>query len=115
MHTSYYNTTKETGEQLAQSKAKAINQEDIIINIFLMCSMEHRCLINIAPSDIWNIYCKEYKKIPLTSIRRAISNLTNKQQLVKTDKMKEGIYGKPEHCWRLSKSVFEGKKQLELL
>ena len=107
MITSYYNTTKATGEELAVSKAKAYTQEESIMDIF-----SDRALMNMTPSDVWHIYCQEFKGVPLTSIRRAITSLTNRQQLIKTDKMREGIYGKPEHCWRLAKAE---DKQLELL
>ena len=106
MITSYYNTTKETPKELAISKVKAYTQEESIMDIFF-----DRELIKMTPSDIWHIYCEEFKNIPLTSIRRAITSLTNRQQLVKTDIMREGIYGKPEHCWRLSK---EDDKQMKL-
>ena len=114
MITSYYNTTKETGKELAQSKAKAYTQRIAIMDIFyereVINSLES--VINMTPSDIWHIYSEEYKNVPLTSIRRAITSLTNDKQLVKTDKMKQGIYGKLEHCWRLAKAE---DKQLELL
>ena len=102
----YFNTNKESGEQLAVSKAKAYIQEESIMDIF-----SDRQLMNMTPSDVWHIYCQEFKGVPLTSIRRAITSLTNRQELIKTDKMREGIYGKPEHCWRLAKA---DDKQLEL-
>ena len=107
MITSYYNTTKETSEELAVSKAKAYSQEGFIIDIFL-----NRELINMTPSDVWHIYCEEIKNVPLTSIRRAITSLTDRKYLIKTDIMRQGIYGKPEHCWRLARAK---DKQLELL
>ena len=39
--------------------------------------------------------------VPITSIRRAITNLTNDEKLVKTDNQKTGPYGKPSYCWKL--------------
>ena len=107
MITSYYNTTKETPKELAISKVKAHTQEESIMDIFF-----DRGLMNMTPSDIWHIYCEEFKNVPLTSIRRAITSLTNRYQLVKTDKMKMGLYGKLEHCWRLAKPE---DKQIPLL
>ena len=106
MITSYYNTTKETPKELAISKVKAYTQEEYIMDIF-----HDRGLIKMTPSEVCYIFCEEYKDVPLTSIRRAINTLTNKGKLVKTDIMREGIYGKPEHCWKLSK---EGDKQMKL-
>ena len=40
------------------------------------------------------------RKLPLTSIRRAISDLTREGVLKKTDKQKMGYYGKREYMWR---------------
>ena len=104
MITSYYNTTKETGEELAVSKAKAYTQRIAIMDIFYEREVINslKSVINMTPSDIWHIYSEEYKNVPLTSIRRAITSLTNDKQLVKTDKMKQGIYGKLDHCCRAS-------------
>lgn len=106
MITSYYNTTKETSKELAISKVKAYTQEECIMDIFF-----DRGSIKMTPSEVCYIFCEEYKDVPLTSIRRAMTNLTNRQQLVKTDIMREGEYGKPEHCWRLSK---KDDKQMKL-
>ena len=39
---------------------------------------------------------------PLTSVRRAITNLSSDGELVKTNDKVTGIYGKPEHLWRLN-------------
>jgi len=36
---------------------------------------------------------------PITSVRRAITDLTTEEKLVKTDIMKKGKYGKEVHCW----------------
>jgi hypothetical protein len=41
------------------------------------------------------------RKIPLTSVRRAISTLTREGVLKKTDKQRTGYYGKREYMWRL--------------
>ena len=39
---------------------------------------------------------------PITSIRRAITDLTNAGKLTKTDTMKLGRYGKHVHTWKLA-------------
>ena len=38
---------------------------------------------------------------PLTSIRRAIHDLTDKGLLFKTDRKRHGLYGRPEYIWSL--------------
>ena len=38
---------------------------------------------------------------PITSVRRALTNLTNEDKIIKTDVKVVGLYGKKEHLWRL--------------
>ena len=40
-------------------------------------------------------------QVPITSIRRAMSNLQQEEKLVKTTDTKTGIYGAPEHYYRI--------------
>jgi hypothetical protein len=40
-------------------------------------------------------------RAPITSIRRAITDLTRSGYLVKTERMKIGQYGMPNHTWKL--------------
>ena len=107
MITSYFNTNKETGKQLVISKAKVYSQAEAIMDIFFDSNFP-----NMTPAEVWVIYCKEYKEAPLSSIQARITTLTNRYQLVKTDIMRMGIYGKPVHCWRLAKPE---DKQIPLL
>lgn len=41
-------------------------------------------------------------RCPITSVRRAITDLTTAGYLKKTGTMKPGEYGKPNHTWKLS-------------
>ena len=89
---SFYNTIHETGSTLKESHHKARSQEDRILNYFLMYGRP------LSPSMIlqkMNLNC------PLTSIRRAFTNLTIDNKLIKTDEYSIGAYGKREHLWRL--------------
>ena len=38
---------------------------------------------------------------PITSIRRAMTDLTNLGKIVKTDRQIKGLYGNAEHLWEL--------------
>ena len=98
----YHNTNKETGWELDLSKSKAISQEENIMDIFKQKEWLNQDPL-LSPAEIWAQYCSEFKEVPITSIRRAISNLTNKYDLVKTDIMRVGLYGKQEHCWKLAR------------
>jgi len=92
---SYYNTNKETGTALANSKRRATSQEEIIMGLFRDGDL-------LSPDEVLNI-CNEEKSYLLTSIRRALTNLTTKGLLVKNDVFKIGRYGKKTHTWSLSK------------
>ena len=96
---SYHNTTNLQGEELKKAKRNAFTQEEVILDIF-----EDK-EVRLTPSDVWTMYCSEFKEAPLTSIRRAITGLTGKGKLVKTDKMREGEYGRLEHCWKLNSPI----------
>ena len=112
MITSYYNTNKETGKELAQSEEKAMTQEEAVKSIFITREWLGQD-IELTPSEVWSIYDVDYKSnTPITSIRRAMNTLTKKGKLIKTDEMRDGFYDKLEHCWRLAKAE---DKQLELL
>jgi hypothetical protein len=94
---SYHNTTS-AGVQLVidfESKAKA--QEAAVLKWF---GDGHTWVA--SPSGIYDelIYWRRISKdTPLTSIRRAITNLTKKGYLRKTNIKVTGKYGRKEYCW----------------
>ena len=87
----YYNTTKETGEQLGMLKGKATKQENEILLLFKVNS-------KLSPSDVQ----KEFPNYPLTSVRRAITTLTTAGFLEKTAEKKVGVYGRNECVWKIN-------------
>jgi hypothetical protein len=87
---SHFNTTKESGNQLSLLNEIAINQEDKILELMTVYK-------RLSPSDVW----KYHQNYPITSIRRAMTNLSTKGKLVKTDEKKIGIYGRNEFIWQL--------------
>ena len=95
MRNSYYNTNQESGYTLKSSNVKANSQEESIIKIFTDNP-------KLSASEAWKIYDSE-GVTPITSIRRAITNLCNEGLLMKTDDTKEGLYGKKEHIYKISK------------
>ena len=92
---SYYNTNNETGDTLTRSRSTVNNQEEDIIAVFT--SRPGR---KMTPFDIQDDVGHH---VPITSIRRAITDLTEKGLLSKSDVMKLGRYGKMNHCWELSR------------
>jgi len=92
----YYNTTKLSGTALVECEKDCQTQEAVILNYFNRRQGE-----TISPSEIF-IHFADIAHWPITSIRRAITNLTEQGKIVKTNTQRQGLYGKPEHCWRLS-------------
>lgn len=88
---SYYNTTKQTGENLQEYKAKSKTQDELIMDAF----MEHKSLSPSMVLEVTKMNC------PITSIRRSITNLTNEGKLTKTFITRKGVYGRPEYYWRI--------------
>lgn len=87
----YFNTTDLKGDELKESIARAFKQEEIILSLF----KRHG---NLSPSDVLKLLDFQY---PITSVRRAITNLTTKHYLIKTKVQKKGLYGKAEYIWAL--------------
>ena len=90
----FYNTTKESGGILETFKSKASAQDDIILSLF---NKNPKRLF--SPYDVWKL--KFTENTPLTSIRRSITNLTNRGILIKTDQKVQGNYGRPTYLWQL--------------
>lgn len=97
---SFYNTTNETGEPLKRRNRRANSQYVLIKEFF-----EAHPKGIYSPSQVWIALFERYepgkKKVPLTSVRRAITDLTEDRILQKTDQKQTGYYGDPEHLWRL--------------
>ena len=87
----FFNTIGETGETLKESKANANKQETRILEL-----MVEPC----TPLEVHRLYCLKYPEVPIWSIRRAISNLTSKGRLEKTEQKKTEKYGKSNFVWR---------------
>jgi hypothetical protein len=90
----YYNTTGLGDEALAERIAQAETQEERIRLYF-----EARPQLHLTPFEIQE---KVLPQTPVTSVRRAITNLTEQGTLRKTDHMKDGRYGQPNHTWTLA-------------
>ena len=96
-NSSYFNTTNESGEALKQSQVKAETQDQKVLKFF----RDHPDA-EYTPASI-HYYVGG--KSPITSTRRAMSNLTKGGLLEKTKYKEQGYYGKPNYMWRLKKEV----------
>jgi hypothetical protein len=96
---SYFNTNGLTSTELEKAIHNNAKQNEIVYLLF----KHHKSL---TPSQAHHLYTLSTRKnVPLTSIRRAITCLTDKGQLRQTAELKNGIYGKNEHIWKLWRSI----------
>lgn len=89
---SYHNTTKEPFQLKIKFEEISIGQEKEVLRFFYLKTQ-------LTASECYQMYNINY--VPLTSIRRAISNLKNKGKLVITNLKKVGLYGRPECVYQL--------------
>jgi hypothetical protein len=97
---SYFNTTNLKGEELKTSESKALTQDEEVLRLFktfdaltLTPERLHKHLQDTNP---------KYANVPLTSTRRAFSNLKNRCLIEKTDTLIKGNFGKKVHVWKLA-------------
>ena len=94
---SYYNTTNLAGTELKKEELKALTQNTQILHVFRGDDTLAR-----TPFDVQEILKDKYDlDYPITSIRRAITDLTNRDVLEKTDTMRLGTWNKLTHAWKL--------------
>lgn len=102
---SYFNTTNESGTTLKNNVAKAKSQEEEILDLFKIEYNRYKnkdinIMVGMTPSYI----IKFYNKYPITSIRRALTNLTKQGKLIKTSEKIIGMYGRSEYVWKLNEN-----------
>ena len=88
----FYETIEQTGSALKESNKKTRKQEELIFDLFVKRNRP------LSPSMVLT---ESGLNCPITSIRRAITDLCNAGRIVKTDLQVKGMYGKAEHLWEL--------------
>ena len=91
---SYFNTTNVSGAELDEYESKAATQDMKILAYFVVAPFAQH-----TPSSVLRWVFNG--SVPITSVRRALTNLTDAGELVKTNLQTKGPYGRPEHYWRL--------------
>ena len=89
----FYNTIAQTGQLLLEFRERSERQEDIVLEIFTQQRSK------LTPFDVQKIAEAKGYSWPITSIRRAITQLTNNGKLRKLEAMKKEMYGTPNHYW----------------
>ena len=87
----FYNTINLDKKELQKALRKSEKQKDQVLAVF-RTSKEP-----LTPAEVFTFLNGYY---PIGSIRRAITDLTG-YELVKTEIMREGLYGSPNYCWKL--------------
>ena len=95
----YYNTNNEINGTLTRSRVNSVKQEDVIFSVF-----ENSPTNEFTPSEVLNVigFQDPDCRWPITSIRRAISDLTGSNKIIKTNNQKVGPYGKNVYTWKLA-------------
>ena len=86
----YFNTTKESGNQLELFVEKANSQDKEVMRLMQKYS-------KASASQL----IKYFKNAPITSIRRSLSTLSKKGKLIKTDDKVIGNYGRNEYVYMI--------------
>ena len=94
----YFPTTPITDRERKEKCIRAGTQNARILEIFREHPQE-----NFTPFEVQNIwFSRGYRNVPITSIRRAITSLTQLGYLIKTIETRQGEYGDINHTWRLA-------------
>jgi len=91
----FYNTIGLKGEEYQKAIKNAKTQCERILTILKFKKSP------MTPFEILDEYEKHYPSCPVTSIRRALTNLTDQGLLEKCETMGMGIYGMPNNKWKL--------------
>jgi Fe2+ or Zn2+ uptake regulation protein len=90
----FFNTISLEGDELKEARKTVSKQNDRILLIM-------KSGRQLTPFDVHFEYEKRFKAAPITSIRRAMTTLTDCGKLKKLDQMVEAEYGKRNHLWQL--------------
>lgn len=90
----FYNTNHLNHQEILVKEKKARFQNDLILDVF-----KKNRFTSFTPAQIHILLGQRF---PLTSVRRAISQLTELKRLVKTNEMRPGLYGDNNHCWKFN-------------
>jgi hypothetical protein len=91
----FFNTISIGGYELQESIKAVKKQNDRVLEIFKQTKEP------MTPLQTHRVYCKIWPDCPVTSIRRAITTLTERGDLVKTSKQKDEQYGAKNYYWEV--------------
>jgi hypothetical protein len=90
----YFNSTNQNQKTVDAREKTNKNQNELVAQIF----REHPK--KMTPFEVCELFEKYYQKtVPITSIRRAITRLTEACILSKLNSRKQGNYGRENYTW----------------
>ena len=89
----YYNTTHLPEPELKKEKLAVKFQDERVLDIFKQSG------VKMTPWECSQAYDRLFPAAPITSIRRAITDLTGQGLLKKCIEQKTGGYGKKNYTW----------------
>jgi len=99
----YHNSTNQHEDFVKKEILNCKSQEEIVYLLFQNGG-------RYTASEAYYVYKKLVNdNVPLTSIRRAMSNLKFEGKLEKTEKQHIGMYGKPEYVYKSAVDQIEIK------
>jgi hypothetical protein len=96
MSKGFYNTINLSGKELNKATGKAISLQDEVLEYF-----KSHPNAKLTPPMVMTALGKP--SVPLTSFRRAMTNLSKAGDLIKTDEKAIGAYGLSNYLWKLNK------------
>jgi hypothetical protein len=107
MTQAFYNSNQLTGIALRKAVENAIKQEEAIMIVYKGTRKK------LTPWDIHGMMTRAGKKWPITSARRAITNLMQKGDLIKTSDTKPGEYGVQETYYVINHAKYPSATKVE--
>lgn len=92
----FFNTTNEDQDHVKKRVKKCNSQKERVLELF---RKHKKTQTHFTASQIWELYGG--MTTPLTSIRRAMTQLTTAGILIKTNLKRDGLYNYPECFYKL--------------
>lgn len=94
----YHNTVPVQGKELKEYQAKAASQDAVILELF-------QSGVKLTPDEARELLIRQKKigaSTPITSVRRAISNLVRDNKLKETGEKRAGNYGRSTNVYEVT-------------
>lgn len=93
----FYNTIRVGSHELNEAIRKVEKQNDRVYEIMKQVNK------SMTPFQVQRVYLLLFGSVPITSIRRAMTSLTNDGKLEKLDEKRQGQFGQMNYCWIVRK------------